>query len=174
MSNISNQNCVSGFSECSHFSYGTNRLFLETQSSLRERSSRCMRLLRGERTHDNLPECLCLVICNNTNSGKGWLLGQISEGRGSKEGNHTSAGWLCFSLFEVNWSVWRAYKQGSRVRGELNTLLSKHTWQAVALSAHMSETEQTGCNFLSPFKFMSFFVKRPKVLTTSPRGWNDQ
>lgn len=35
-----------------------------------------------------------------------WLPEQISEGRGSKEDNHNSAGLLCFSLFGVDWSVW--------------------------------------------------------------------
>lgn len=47
----------------------------------------------------------CLVI-GNTNPGKGWLQGQISEGRGSQEDSHNSAGLLCFSLFEVNGPVW--------------------------------------------------------------------
>lgn len=47
----------------------------------------------------------CLVI-GNTNPGKGWLHGQISEGRGSQEDSHNSAGLLCFSLFEVNGPVW--------------------------------------------------------------------
>ena len=64
----------------------------------------------------------CLVI-SNTNSGKGWLRGQISEGRSSEEDSHKSAGLLCFSLFEVNWPVWWPTDRAT-VHSELNTLLS--------------------------------------------------